>query len=86
MISENVIQQIIKEERKNYDSIRKILKDVIAIEDEGVDIQIELRVKVMNSLPQDLLNFKSMIEKSIIENTGLQVREMKIDIKGIDFS
>ena len=86
VISENVIHQIVKEEKKNYDSIRKIINDHVNIDDEGVDIEIQLMVKVVKSLPGDLYNFKTMIQKSIVENTGLLVNRLDIEIKRIDYS
>lgn len=86
VISENVIHQLAREEKKKYSSLRKIIRDVVFIQDEGVDIHIELRVRITNSLPQELYNFKKDFEKTITETTGLQVRSLKIDIKGIDFS
>lgn len=85
VISENVILQIMKEEKKNYPSLRKITKEVIRIEEDGVDIYVELRVKILQDLPRELFNFKHMIGKSIIENTGLQVKKLKIEITSIDF-
>ncbi len=86
VISENVIHQLAKEEKKNYPALRKIIRDVILIQDEGADIHIELKVRILNSLPEELYNFKQNLEKLITETTGLQVRTLKIDIKGIDFT
>ena len=86
VISENVIHQIVKEEKLNYPALSKTLRDIVLIMDEGVDIHIELRVKITNDLPQQLYNFKMNLEKLICDTTGLQVRTLKIDIKGIDFT
>lgn len=86
VIAENVIHQLIKEERKNYPAVTKILRSLVAIKDEGVDIHTELMVKVRDSLPQELYNFRNNLEKFINDTTGLQVKTLKIDIKGIDYS
>lgn len=86
VISENVIHQLVKEEKKNYPPLRKILRDIILIQDEGVDVHIELKVRVTDALPGDLYNFKNNLGKLINETTGLQVRTLKIEIKGIDFT
>lgn len=86
VISENVIHQLVEQEKKNYPSLRKILRDIILIQDEGVDVHIELMVRIVNDLPLQLYNFKNNLEKLITETTGLQVKTLKIDIKGIDFS
>lgn len=86
VISENVIHQLVKEERKNYPSLSKIIKNVVSIQDEGVDIHTELMVKVRDSLPQELFNFRNNLDKFINDTTGLNIRTLKIDIKGIDYS
>ncbi len=86
VISENVIHQLVKEERKNYPALTKILRSLVSIKDEGVDIHTELRVRVKDSLPQELYNFRNNLEKFINDTTGLHVRTLKIDIKGIDYS
>lgn len=86
VISENVIHQIVKNEKLKYSALSKTLRDIVLISDEGVDIHIELRVKVKNDLPQQLYDFKGNLEKIIGDTTGLQVRSLKIDIKGIDFT
>jgi uncharacterized alkaline shock family protein YloU len=43
-------------------------------------------VRVTDTLPGDLYNFKNNLGKLINETTGLQVRTLKIEIKGIDFT
>lgn len=87
VISEAVISEIIEYYKRDYQkSISRILREVVNIDDDGVEITIELKVKVNTELAKEIYRFKKELLNKIEDTTGLVVKFLNIEIKSVDFN
>lgn len=86
IISEHVIEQLSQKVIMNDNNIDNFIKSKVIIEDEGVKIFINIRIKYVFNIPIICRNLQYQI-KNMVENlTGLTVLEVNLYIKSINLS
>lgn len=83
LISENVIEQLTKACAQDFKDIKQVLKVHVNLSEEGVAIQVDIKVSYGINLKQIAFKYQEAVIKLIEHLTGLYVLSVDVKIKAL---